>query len=130
MMRVCCDSRTYTIDGKLPGLNEYTRSCRTNKYSGARVKRDAHALITPQLRDRRPFPTPCTVHIDWFEADARRDVDNVEFGQKFILDSLVAVGIIPDDSRRHVTLTTHGIDIDRKHPRIVVTLSHYRGDAS
>lgn len=30
---------TYTIQGRLDGLNDYTRSCRTNAYKGADCKK-------------------------------------------------------------------------------------------
>ena len=30
---------TYTIQGRLDGLNDYTRSCRTNAYEGADCKK-------------------------------------------------------------------------------------------
>lgn len=31
----------FTINGKLPGLNDYTLDCRRNAYSGAQMKRIA-----------------------------------------------------------------------------------------
>ena len=32
-----------TIQGKLAGLNDYTRACRSNRYIGAKMKADAEA---------------------------------------------------------------------------------------
>lgn len=36
---------TYTIQGRLDGLNDYTRSCRTNAYKGADCKMTARKRI-------------------------------------------------------------------------------------
>ena len=38
-----------TIPGRLPGLNEYTNTCRTNPQKGNRMKQEAQTTIMWQI---------------------------------------------------------------------------------
>lgn len=35
----------FIISGRLPGLNEYTEACRTNKHKGNKMKQDAEDTV-------------------------------------------------------------------------------------
>jgi hypothetical protein len=112
---------TFTIPGRLPGLNEVIRVGRGNRYGGARQKQVTEALITPYVP--RPITTlrsPVTVTVVWHEKDARRDPDNVTAGTKFILDTLVALGVLLGDGRKHIASITHRVTTDKSDPRVVV----------
>ena len=99
---------SFTIQGTLPGLNEYAYACRAAKYKGARMKKDADELIGWYIRmaiqrgDLRPTQGTVVVHFTWCEKNGRRDVDNVAFAKKFILDALVKNRILKDDRRKYV----------------------------
>ena len=41
---------TYTIQGRLDGLNDYTRSCRTNAYKGADCKKKTKESVNTAYR--------------------------------------------------------------------------------
>lgn len=111
----------FTIPGTLPGLNDYVYSCRANRYSGNRAKRDAEACITPFLpRPVGELRYPVAVSVVWWEPTNRRDVDNVTFGIKFVLDALVSRGLLRGDGRRYVRRITHDVATDRARPRIEV----------
>ena len=43
------------------------------------------------------------IHFHWVEENKRRDLDNVCFAKKFILDSMVKAGKLKDDNRNFVT---------------------------
>lgn len=98
----------FTIQGTLPGLNEYVDACRTAAYKGARMKKDADELIGWYIRmaiqrgDLKPPKGAVVVHFTWREKIGRRDVDNVAFAKKFILDALVKNKILTDDRRKYV----------------------------
>ena len=47
----------------------------------------------------------------------RRDADNVGFARKFVLDGLVAAGVIKDDSRKYVEQCPDRVLTDRARPR-------------
>lgn len=87
---------------RLPGLNEYTRACRANRYAGATMKKKTQADISKHLTGATPVTKPVVISFEWMEKTARRDIDNTSFGKKFILDALVASGILPDDTRQWV----------------------------
>lgn len=113
-----------TIPGRLPGLNEYTDTCRTNPRAGAKMKRDAQETvmwhILSQLRRVR-FERPVFLLYRYYEKDKRRDKDNVSgFAHKVIQDALVAAGTLEDDGWKHVTGNLDQYYVDSKNPRIVV----------
>lgn len=87
---------------RLPGLNEYTAACRGNRFAGATMKHKAQDQIARCLGGVEPVKKPVRIQIEWMEKNARRDIDNISFAKKFILDALVAEGILPDDSRKWV----------------------------
>lgn len=102
------------INMRLPGLNEYTRAYRSSRYAGATMKKDAERAVMAYVRaaHAKPASDPCAIVMVFHEPDRRRDADNVEFARKFILDGLVAAGVIAGDSPAHVLcsipLTVYG----------------------
>lgn len=68
-----------------------------------RYQRDACAIIRSQFG---PLPTfqaaDYTAH---FVLPGRRDLDNLTFLLKFVQDSLREVGMVPNDTERHLRLT-------------------------
>lgn len=117
--------QSFTIPGRLPGLNEYTRSCRGNKYGGNNVKQDAQTLVGIALRAARlrGVRAPVRMAFRWYEEDKRRDIDNIAFAKKFILDALVKTGILPDDSRKWLlSFVDEFPEPDKSNPRIEVEI--------
>lgn len=96
----------FTIVGKLPGLNEVISANRSHYHKGAKLKRAAQAIIAPQL-PRRPIPGCNHYRFTWYAKDKRRDPDNIASAQKFILDAMVAGGIIENDGWKQVASITH-----------------------
>lgn len=98
----------FTIEERLPGLNDYTRACRSHWSKGAEYKRRVEETIIWYIKAAkgggflRPTSGRIVLHIEWHESDMRRDVDNIVFAKKFILDAMQKAGIIPDDNRKHV----------------------------
>lgn len=90
------------IPFRLPGLNEYIAVCRANRFAGAEFKRKWHRNIFPYLSSLQRAQNVVRIHFTWYEPNHRRDVDNVAFGKKFILDAMVERGILKDDSPKYV----------------------------
>ena len=90
------------IPFKLPSLNEYTAACRGNRYAGAKMKKDIEVSLYPFMIRKPHFDCPVKVSFEWHEANRRRDLDNLSFSKKFILDALTACGILTDDSPKYV----------------------------
>ena len=93
---------TCDIDLRLPSLNDYIRICRGNRHEAANIKRELEAAISVFLRPLPRFERPVRICFVWIESDKRRDLDNIAFAKKFILDALVKMGKLADDDRRHV----------------------------
>ena len=104
---------SFTIEARLPGLNEVISSNRSNRYKGAQQKRSVQDMIgfyiLKALNDGslKSVKTPVEISIHWNEKSKRRDVDNIQSAQKFVLDAMVEHGIIPDDSQRWVKQIYH-----------------------
>lgn len=98
----------FIIEQRLPGLNDYTRACRAHWSKGADFKASVERDIIWAIKAAQgrgllhPVDKRIVLHIEWHERDKRRDVDNIVFAKKFILDAMQKAGIIPDDNRKHV----------------------------
>lgn len=117
----------FIINTKLPSLNEVINQNRTNRYLAAKFKSEIEELIGWAIRNAQasgnlhPIKEPCYIDIEWHEATKRRDVDNIQSSQKFILDALVKNRILINDNRRYVK-QIHHIIIDDDFDFIVVRL--------
>jgi len=113
-----------TIPGRLPGLNEYTNTCRTNPNKGNRMKQEAQTAIMWQIMAqmrRCKFQRPVFLLFTFYEQDRRRDKDNVSsFARKVIQDALVKTGTLEDDGWDNVTGYLDRFEVDKDNPRIVV----------
>ncbi len=94
------------IDMKLPSLNDYIRVCRGNKYKAAKYKADIEQEIGLFLAKMPKWDNPIKIHFHWVEGTKRRDLDNIAFAKKFILDSMVKHNKLKDDNRKCVTAFT------------------------
>lgn len=94
------------INMKLPSLNEYVDICRTNPYKASRFKANLEDDIGMFISRLPKYEKPVTIHFHWIEGNKRRDLDNICFAKKFILDALVKFGKLKDDNRKCVTAFT------------------------
>ena len=115
----------YTIQGRLDGLNTYISACRTNPYKGAKCKKDNQKICKcniPLWLRKKKIKFPVIIEITWYEKDKRRDPDNIASAKKYILDSLVEMGIFPNDGQKQVLGFIDWIKVDKKNPRIEITI--------
>lgn len=114
----------FEIDKRLLGLNEYTKYNRANKYLGAEMKRKEQEYIIWCIKEQLgniKITKPVIGHFTWIEHNKRRDLDNICFAKKFILDALVEAEVLQDDNRRIVTNFTDSFDYEDK-SRVIVEL--------
>ncbi len=88
---------------KLPSLNDYTRACRANSRYANKMKQDLEQQIGIYLIGLPRFEKPVKINFTWVEGNKRRDLDNVCFAKKFILDAMVKYKKLKDDNRKCVT---------------------------
>ena len=91
------------IPFRLPSLNQYINECRKNKYAGATMKKNIEKDIEYFVNQLPKYEKPIKIHFHWVEESKKRDLDNVCFAKKFILDSLVKSGKLKNDNRNFVT---------------------------
>ena len=116
---------TFVIAGRMPGLNEFIKAHDKDYHKGNQMKQREtdRAAWSAKAAHVPRFDRPVTVHFLWVEPNKKRDVDNIAFAKKFILDGLVRARIIANDNRKHVTGFSDSFEYDRSRPRIVVTIT-------
>lgn len=119
-------TQTLVITGKLPSRNEADNAARAHWSQGAKFKREYTELVHWCVIGAHIKPVHGKAHIvvTFYERDDRRDADNIIGGAlKYILDGLVAAGIVKDDSRKYVDLTIMPIKTDKSAPRIEINIT-------
>lgn len=115
------------IEAQLPSLNEYQYACRSHWSTGKKFKENIEFLIGGYIRvallkkHLHKVENPCEIFIEWHEATKRRDCDNIQSAQKFILDSLQQHKIIKNDNRKYVKQIHHKI-VDDKRDFVIVEI--------
>ena len=104
----------YVIDMKLPSLNDYVRICRTNKYKAAEYKRKLEEQIHYFLLKMPKYEKPIKIHFTWVEGNKKRDLDNICFAKKFILDSMQKYGKLENDNRNYVYAFTDSFEYGKE----------------
>lgn len=88
---------------KFPSLNEYIKAINLNKFAGNKVKQDIQNEIGWYIKKLPKYSKPVKIIFTWYEKDQKRDLDNICFAKKFILDSMVNCGVLENDTRKYVT---------------------------
>ena len=116
---------TLVINEKLPNLNDYTKACRTNKFVGASMKKKYETIISSYIEQQLKgvnFKNKVKLSFRWYEQNKRRDIDNICFSKKFILDALVSNNIIETDGWQGVVGFTDEFFIDKSGYRVEVDI--------
>lgn len=107
------------IPGELPSLNDIIDADRRNRFVGAKLKRNAMAVVAPYL-PHTPISTPVTVNIHFCSKTARRDPDNIAAGgTKIIFDAMQRAGILENDGQKQIAELHYTFSVDAKNPHIM-----------
>jgi Holliday junction resolvase RusA-like endonuclease len=114
----------FDIPGRLPGLNEMIDAAKQGegKYQPYARMKDDNTNLVAWLAKKLPAYNCVSLVITWYEPNAKRDIDNITAGTKFILDGLVRAKTIPNDTQKYVKGIQHHFEIDRKNARIEVEI--------
>lgn len=102
------------IDMKLPSLNDYIKVCRSNKFQAAKYKRDIEQQIGLFLIKMPKYEKPIKIHFTWIEGNKKRDLDNICFAKKFILDAMQKFDKLENDNRNYVYAFTDSFEYGKE----------------
>ncbi|MGM0175730.1 RusA family crossover junction endodeoxyribonuclease [Enterococcus sp. DIV0800] len=115
-----------TIKNHLTDLNAYIAAINRNRLAGNRIKQKEtyvvrHAFLQ-KIDEFKNLKLPIALDIIWFCKDKRKDKDNIAFAIKFILDGMIAAGVIKNDGWSEISGFSHHFEVDKKRPRIEITV--------
>lgn len=115
---------TFTIKGRLAGMNEIIEASRYNRYIGARMKKANDTDVRLQTSHLKPIKSyPIKICASFYEPNARRDPDNILSGaMKSILDALQKNGVLRNDGHHEIEEIHAYFYTSKKNPRIEIEL--------
>lgn len=107
MENVSSGVQSLVIPGRLPGLNEVINAAklRKGKWSAYyEMKKNYTEYVYQMARKAKltPIPEPVFIEFRWREIDRKRDLDNIAAAKKFVIDGLVAAGVLRQDGWKHL----------------------------
>ena len=120
--------QTLVIHGSMPRLNETIRATKAHwsRYAAEKRKHTeavAWAAVGAKLP---PVTAPVEITFAWYSKNRRADPDNIRYAAKHILDGLQMAKILPNDNQQWIRGFRDTFDIDKKNPRVEVTLSEIK----
>lgn len=112
------------IPGELPDLNQIIAESKNHWGSYSSLKKTNTQLVafcTKQATKRRY--KKIDLDVTWYCKNKRKDKDNIMAGTKFILDGLVAAGVIQNDGWANVGDIRHRFSVDKQDPRVEVRIT-------
>lgn len=120
----------FTINQRLPSLNDYLNRCKHNRHIAAKFKaqidRGICYEILAQLKNIK-ITKPVILDITWIEENKKRDVDNVYSAVKYIQDALVKMCVIENDGVKNVIDVKNHI-IYAKESKVIVKIEEIQND--
>jgi Holliday junction resolvase RusA-like endonuclease len=102
------------IDYAFTTLNEYIKIERENKFAANSVKCRETDVVKHFCKGKKWMSYPCKITFTWHVKDKRKDLDNVAFAKKFILDGLVKAGVLKNDNLNHIIAFEDKVIFDKK----------------
>lgn len=90
------------IDYQFTTLNEYINAERTNKFKASAIKKKETDIIRNFVTGNKVDKYPIKITFYWHLKDKRKDLDNIAFAKKFILDGLVKYGVLKNDGLNYI----------------------------
>ena len=114
----------FIIPDRLPNLNDIIDAAKQGKrgFQPYAEMKKIHEEKICWIIKKLPQFDKVKIRITWYEPNAMRDPDGIIAGLKFIMDSLVKMKVIPNDSQKYIKGIENIFDIDRDNPRIEVEI--------
>lgn len=120
------ETQTLWIPGNLPSLNQIIALAKRQRgsyspYNDAKAQWHRNVAIYAERCELVPI-TRARFVFEWIAQDRRTDPDNIAAARKFILDGLVACGILPGDGWAHVVGFEDRFAVDANAPGVRVEI--------
>ena len=113
---------TIEVPGELPGMNKIIADSKSHYKKYSSMKKQYTELVAWCSKGKGPFKR-IDLDITYYCKDRRRDPDNiVGGGNKFVLDGLVAAGVIKNDGWKEINSITTKCEVDKNNPRVLITI--------
>ena len=110
------------IPGELTDLNTYIQKERGNRFAAAAIKEEETRRVYWECKSQKLklIDSPVFIACTWFCKNKKKDLDNIAFGKKFLLDGLVKAGVLSDDGWDEIRGFQDAFMVDKDNPRIEV----------
>lgn len=111
------------VPGELADLNKYIKAINSHHIVGNRLKQEQTDIVASSCYGQKKVTLyPVKIIFSWYSKDQRKDIDNVAFAKKFVLDGMVRAGILENDGRKRVAGFEDRFYIDKKNPRTEIEI--------
>lgn len=113
-----------TIKGELTDLNTYINAERSNRFMGAKIKKQQTEIVYWAIKEQKLKKAQGSVYMTytWYCKNKKKDKDNIVFARKFIQDGLMTAGILKNDGWDDIEGFQDVFEIDAANPRIEVEI--------
>ena len=111
--------------GEFTGLNDFLRKMSYNRFAGGAVKKSETERVFWECRSQKVKPVsqyPVKISFKWYSKNHKKDLDNICFAKKFILDGLVMAEVIENDSQQFVSGFSDEFFISKDNPRVEIEI--------
>lgn len=117
------------VPGQLPTLNEIIEEAKTHWAIYRDNKEDFTKVVAIEAYNAKlPKMKAIKLDITYYRKNRRHDPDNIAAAKKFILDGLVAAGVLENDGWKQVRGWTEAWEVDKKNPRTEIILEEIEND--
>ena len=119
----------FVIPHELMDLNKFINLQRSNRYAGAKAKKDQTNLCTMYIKRAmanglKVEQYPITVKFKWVMPNRRKDKDNIAFAKKFLLDSMQEAGLIVNDGWKEIDGFEDEFEVDKENARVEIEIKY------
>lgn len=96
--------QTLIVPGEFPTLNEIIKKSKVHWSQYAVDKKIWTLTVQRHAKSKKIHPASGPVQIDfvWYRKNRRQDPDNIAYAKKYVLDGLVAAGILSNDGWKQI----------------------------
>ena len=123
------ERKIIVIPKELTDLNSYINAERRHRMQGANIKKRETNVCIAYLKqaiskgfDIDHVKYPLQITFKWYAKDRRKDLDNIAYAKKYIMDAMQKVKLIENDGYKQVQRYTDVYLVDKEKPRVEIEI--------